>query len=55
MKLQKQLSRKIGNVIYSKWVITVPSKKIKEVGWKEGQELEAKIKNGVIILKPKVK
>lgn len=55
MKLQKHLSRKIGNAVYSKWIITIPPKKVKEVGWKEGQELEAIIKNGIIVLKPKGK
>lgn len=55
MKLQRQLSRKIGNVVYSKWIITIPPKKIKEVGWKERQELEVIIKNRVLILKPKGK
>jgi len=53
MKLQKQLSRKIGKKIYPKWLIVIPPEKIKEVGWKEGVELRADIKDGKIILKPK--
>jgi antitoxin component of MazEF toxin-antitoxin module len=31
----------------------MPPEKIKEVGWKEGEELEAKTQDGKIILKPK--
>ena len=53
MKLQKQLSRKVGNEEYAKWVIVIPPEKIKEVEWKEGQELELDVKNGKITLFPK--
>jgi bifunctional DNA-binding transcriptional regulator/antitoxin component of YhaV-PrlF toxin-antitoxin module len=40
MKLQKQLTRKIGNQEYSKYVLVLPSKDIEKLGWKQGQELE---------------
>jgi bifunctional DNA-binding transcriptional regulator/antitoxin component of YhaV-PrlF toxin-antitoxin module len=53
MKLQKQLSRKTDSTEYSKYVIVIPTEKIKEAGWKEGEELEAEIKDGKIILKIK--
>jgi len=53
MKLQKQLSRKIGDISYSKWIVTIPPKKIKEVGWKEGQEINVEVKNGYLILRSK--
>jgi len=42
-KLQKQLSRKIGNKTYPKYVITVPAKQIQQLGWKEGEELTGTI------------
>ena len=41
------------NKEYSKYVITIPSKQIEAVGWKVGAELEAIVKNGKIVLKPK--
>ena len=50
MKLQKQLSRKIENKEYPKYVVTIPPKQIKEVNWEEGIELEATVKNGKIEL-----
>jgi bifunctional DNA-binding transcriptional regulator/antitoxin component of YhaV-PrlF toxin-antitoxin module len=53
MKLQKQLSRRVDKKEYPKYVITIPPKQIEEVGWKEGTELEAIVKGGRIILKPK--
>ncbi len=55
MKLQKQLSRKSGNVVYPKYVVVIPPEKIKEAGWKEGTELDANVRNGKVILRPKIK
>lgn len=53
MKLQKQLSRKVGKEEYPKWVVVIPPEKIKELGWKEGIELEADPRHKSLILKPK--
>jgi bifunctional DNA-binding transcriptional regulator/antitoxin component of YhaV-PrlF toxin-antitoxin module len=53
MKLQKQLSRRVDNKEYPKYVITIPPKQIEEAGWKEGTELEAIVENGKIVLRPK--
>jgi bifunctional DNA-binding transcriptional regulator/antitoxin component of YhaV-PrlF toxin-antitoxin module len=52
-KLQKQLSRKVDNVSYPKYVVTIPPKDIEKAGWKEGTELEAVVQDGKIILRPK--
>ncbi|MFQ5532188.1 MAG: AbrB/MazE/SpoVT family DNA-binding domain-containing protein [Candidatus Nanoarchaeia archaeon] len=51
MKLQKQLSRKVGNVEYSKWVLVIPPNMIEELKWKEGQELEVEIKENKLVVK----
>ena len=51
MKLQKQLSRKVGNTEYAKWVIVIPPETIKELEWKEGQELEAEVKDNKLTIK----
>ena len=51
MKLQKQLSRKSENTIYPKWVVVIPPKDIEKLGWKEGEELETKVKNGKLVIK----
>jgi antitoxin component of MazEF toxin-antitoxin module len=53
MKLQKQLSRKVGNITYPKYVVVIPPQIIEEVGFKEGDELEAKASKGEIRLKRK--
>jgi antitoxin component of MazEF toxin-antitoxin module len=53
MKLQKQLSRKSGDIVYPKYVVVIPPEKIKEVGWREGTELDADVGQNKIILRPK--
>ncbi len=40
MKLQKQLSRKVGTTEYAKFVVVIPPEDIKKIGWKEGEELK---------------
>lgn len=51
MRLQKQLSRKYNKKEYAKYVIVLKEKIVEKLGWKAGQELEAKIENDVLIIK----
>lgn len=51
MKLQKQLSRKVKDVEYAKWVLVIPPNIIEKLKWKEGQELEAKVKENSLVVK----
>jgi bifunctional DNA-binding transcriptional regulator/antitoxin component of YhaV-PrlF toxin-antitoxin module len=51
MKLQKQLSRKIGNTEYAKFVAVIPPEAIKELGWKDGDDLEPEVTDGKLIIK----
>ena len=53
MRLQKQMSRKIGNTEYAKWVLVIPPKIIEEAQLKEGQDLDVKVKSGKIVLEKK--
>ena len=53
MKLQKQLSRKVDDKEYPKYVVTIPPKHIAEVGWEKGTELVAVVEEGTIVLRPK--
>jgi len=50
VKLQKQLSRKVGNRKYPKYVVTIPPKHIKELGWQEGEELTSKVIDNKLVL-----
>jgi hypothetical protein len=53
MKLQKQLSRKVGQQEYSKFVLTISPKDIDKLGWKQGQEIELIVNGKEAKLKPK--
>jgi len=53
MKLQKQLSRKIGNTEYAKYVIVIPPQAVEELKWKEGEELTFKIQGKKLIIETK--
>ena len=53
MRLQKQLSRKVGNTEYAKYVTVIPPEAIKKLNWKEGEELEVEVKDGKLCLKKK--
>lgn len=53
MKLQKQLSRKVGQQEYSKFVLTISPKDIDKLGWKPGQDLELVVSGKEAKIKPK--
>lgn len=50
-RIQKQLSRKVGDKEYVKYVLVIPSEEIKKSGFKEGQELKIETKEGKITIK----
>ncbi len=51
MRLQKQVSREYQGTKYKKFWVVVPSKIIKTLGWKAGQELEAEVKEENLVVK----
>lgn len=51
MQLQKQLSRKHKNKIYSKYIIVIPPKIIKKLKWKEGDKLDCIISGEKLIIR----
>ena len=53
MKLQKQLSRRVGDTEYAKYVVVVPPKQIAELRWNDKDELDSEIKDGKLIIKRK--
>jgi len=50
MKLQSQVSRKIGDTEYKKFWVVISEKLLKKLGWKTGQELKADIKGNKLII-----
>lgn len=55
MKLQRQLSKRTKEKDYYRYVVNISPMIVKEAGFKEGNELEAQVKEGKIIIKPKDK
>ena len=53
MKLQSQTSRTYGDTEYQKSWVVIPNKLLKLLGWKTGQELEAEVKDGKLIVERK--
>ena len=52
MKLQKQLSRRVGETTYAKWIIIIPPSEIEKLGWKEGEELDGEVLGNMLKIKP---
>lgn len=50
MKLQKHVSRKVKNKVYTKWALTIPNKTINKLGWKHGANLKEEIANKRLVI-----
>jgi len=55
LKLQKQISRIVGNKKYFSWVITIPPSDITELGWKEGDDLESVVDGDKLVIRQMTK
>jgi antitoxin component of MazEF toxin-antitoxin module len=53
MKLQSQVSRKVGDTEYEKSWVVIPQAILKLLKWKHGQELDGEVKDGKLIIKKK--
>ncbi len=53
MKLQSQVSRKVGDTEYKKSWIVIPNKLLELLKWESGQELEGEIKGNKLIIEMK--
>ncbi len=51
MKLQKRLNRRVAGKDYSKWIVTIPPSQVSQLGWQEGENLEAEIRGGSLVLR----
>jgi bifunctional DNA-binding transcriptional regulator/antitoxin component of YhaV-PrlF toxin-antitoxin module len=51
VRLQKQKTRVVKGKEYFRWTVVIPPKRIEELGWDEGIELEARIKKNRLVLR----
>lgn len=50
MRLQTQVSRKVGDTEYEKSWVVIPQEILKKLDWKTGQELKAEVKGNKLIV-----
>ena len=50
MYLQEQLSKKVGDKEYKKYVLVIPPKLIEKLKWKGGEKLEVELKGDKLII-----
>lgn len=53
MRLQRQKTREVKGKEYFRWSVVIPPDEVKELGWKEGDELESKKMGNGLRLEPK--
>ena len=51
MKLQSQVSRRIGKKEYRKFWVVIPNEIVEKLGWGEGQEVSPEVKGHTLLLK----
>ena len=52
MRLHKVVNRIVRGTVYYRWVLNVPPKEIRALGWVDGQQLEAFSRGGTLTLQP---
>ena len=50
MRLQSQVSREYKGTKYEKFWVVIPSRIVKTLGWKGGEELEAEVKDDKLVI-----
>lgn len=52
MRLHKVVNRVYEGTTYYRWVVSLPPKRVRELGWTNGQELEAAVRGGTLWIQP---
>jgi hypothetical protein len=55
VRLHKVVNRIYEGTTYYRWVVSVPPKRVRELGWTDGQELEAVVRGSALWVQPLVK
>lgn len=50
MRLQKHVTRKVGDKEYAKYVVVIPPEHVVRLEWEEGQELEPQVQGKKLII-----
>lgn len=52
MRLHKVVNRVYEGTVYYRWVLSVPPKSVRELGWVDGQELQASVRGASLVVEP---
>jgi antitoxin component of MazEF toxin-antitoxin module len=55
MRLHKVINRELEGTVYYRWVLSIPPKEVKELGWVDGQELETAVSGTSLSIRPSVR
>ena len=55
MRLHKVVNRVYEGTTYYRWVLSVPPKRVRELGWADGQELEAVVRGSALWVQPSLR
>lgn len=55
MRLHKVINRVYEGTVYYRWVLSVPPKAVRELGWVDGQELETLVSGSRLWIQPSVR
>lgn len=49
------VNRVHAGTTYYRWVVSIPPKRVRELGWTDGQELEAVVRGGTLSVQPSLR
>ncbi|MGI0071399.1 MAG: hypothetical protein ACRECT_04945 [Thermoplasmata archaeon] len=55
MRIHKVINRTYEGTVYYRWVLSVPPKRVRELGWVDGQELEAMVHGSTLSVQPSLR
>ncbi len=55
MRLHKVVNRVYEGRTYYRWVLSVPPKRVRELGWNDGLELEAVVRGSSLWIQPSLR
>ncbi len=55
MRLHKVVNRVYEGTTYYRWVLSLPPKRVRELGWTDGQELEAVVRGPSLWVQPSLR
>ncbi len=55
MRLRKVVNRVYEGTTYYRWVLSVPPKNVRDLGWVDGQELATVVRGSTLWIEPSVR